>query len=128
VNQRFNRNINQALLVLVCLLFGIRAFIPVGFMPDAFGDGWPVRACHDGLPHGLLDAHGENHEASDEEHEGLLEHCSFGVLSAVYSIENEYQFKTNFSKQILVPANDASSIPAARVIAFRSRAPPQLKH
>ena len=128
MNLRCNSSIKQASLLLVCLSLGIRALIPVGYMPAAIGDGWPVRACHNGLPHGLLDAHDGHHEASDEEHKTLWDHCHFGVLSAVYSIENEYQLRIGDFEQVLVPATDESRIPAARDIIFRSRDPPLLKH
>ncbi len=128
MNLRCNSSIKQASLLLVCLSLAIRALIPVGYMPAAIGDGWPVRACHNGLPHGLLDAHDGHHEASDEEHEALWDHCHFGVLSAVYNIENEYQFHIGDFEQDLVPAVEESRIPATRVIIFRSRAPPLSRH
>ena len=128
MNLRYDSSIKRTSLLLVCLSLGIRALIPVGYMPAAIGDGWPVRACHNGLPHGLLDANGGHYEASDEEHEALWDHCQFGVLSAVYSIEDEYQLHIRHFQQILEPAVDASLIPAARAIIFRSRAPPLSKH
>ncbi len=128
MNLRCNISLKQASLLLVCLSLAIRALIPVGYMPAAIGDGWPVRACHNGLPHGLLDAHDAHDEAGDEEHEALWGHCLFGVLSAVYSIENEYQFRIGDFEQVLVPAVDESRIPAARAIIFRSRAPPLSRH
>jgi hypothetical protein len=127
MNLRRNSSIKQASLMLVYLSLGIRALIPVGYMPAAIGDGWPVRACHNGLPQGLLDAPEGHHEASDEEHEALWEHCLFGVLSAVYSIENEYQFHIRDFQQDLVPTIDASRILAARASVFRSRGPPPSK-
>ena len=125
---RRNSYIKQASLLLVCLSLGIKALIPVSYMPAAVGDGWPVKACHNGLPHDRFEAHGEYHKAIGEDHKALWEHCYFGVLSADFNVEDEYQFEVGDFEKSLLPAIDASRMPAARPIVFRSRAPPLSKH
>lgn len=124
MNLRLYTIIKQASLLLFCLSVGIRVLIPVGYMPAAISDGWPIRLCHGSLAHALLAGHDGYHEINREEGETLSDNCSFDALSNLYGIGNEYRFHIADFEQDLTPAVHAAHLTATRAIAFRSRAPP----
>jgi len=120
-----DKNYSRKLLLLVLALsFGIKALVPVGYMPTSLGDGWPVTICFSGLPQGLHAVLGGSHFHSEDDDDAHWRHCPLEALSAAYAITSEYQPPVFDSRQGFSAAVQFKPSIAAPVFGFRARAPP----
>jgi hypothetical protein len=123
--QHIRRTSRTALLV-TCVSLAFKFLIPVGYMPAAIGDGWPVRMCYSGLP-ASLNAHDDHHEHSKTD-EQRWEQCSFGVLYSAVAITSEYALPALNLSEARTPAAYLWYLLDTNVFAFHSRAPPTRIH
>ena len=118
----------QALVLVFYLAFAVKLLIPVGYMPTAIGDGWPLRLCDAGLSGAVFSETGRQHE-HDHDHDGeqdelQWEHCPLGALAAANGIPIEHHIELSFRGQDFSPGQHVIQSIATRVVGFRSRAPP----
>lgn len=113
----------RLLLLVTYLALACKFLIPVGYMPAAIDDGWPVRLCLSGLPANLF-SHGETHHQHDQSDDSKWQTCSFGVMSSAVAVTSEPA--TDSPLPVAVPVQKICTAVAANatVVAFRSRAPP----
>jgi len=128
MNPRLLRLAKRALLHVFYVAFAIKLLVPVGYMPTALGDGWPIKLCYSGLPANVLGDHGthHDHDLDGEEDESAWEHCPLGALAAASGVPAEYLFHLLRARQGSSPAPYAGYSIANRVVGFRSRAPPRI--
>ena len=123
MNLRHTGRAGRLLLLVTYLSLACKFLIPVGYMPAAIGDGWPVRLCLSGLPAELF-SNGDSHHKHDRADDSKWQNCSFGVISSSVAVTSDPA--TNSPLPVAIPLQSACTAMAvnATVVAFRSRAPP----
>jgi len=119
----------RALLRQIALfVFGIslllRMLIPAGYMPAAFGNGWPITLCEHGMPSGMFAVQHHHHGDAAEPDAVPLDSCAFGASAAVYAPASEFHIALALAARITATPAAVSRTATATAVPFRSRAPP----
>lgn len=120
---RYKGRTRRVLLLLTCASLACRFLIPVGYMPAAIGEGWPVRMCFSGLPANLFPHTGDHHEHNKTD-DVRWENCPLGALFSAVAISTDYQLQVAYLRAAPMPVTYAWHSIDTTVVAFRSRAPP----
>lgn len=123
MNLRHTGRAGRLLLLVTYLSLACKFLIPVGYMPAAIGDGWPVRLCLAGLPADLF-SHGEGHHQHDRSDDNKWQTCSFGVMSSAAAVTSEPALNVPLPIATPLQVVCPGIVENATVVAFRSRAPP----
>jgi hypothetical protein len=127
MNFRCRNRARKALLYAFYIAFAAKTLIPVGYMPAALADGWPIRLC-EAFPAGVLvsdhGAHHDHGEDDDDEGDQHWRHCPLGALASAAGIPSEYRIRLSSPGQDYLPPPLVSRPVAVRALGFRSRAPP----
>ena len=123
MSHRHTGRAGRLLLLVTYLSLACKFLIPVGYMPAAIGDGWPVRLCLSGLPENIF-SQGSHHHGHEQSDDSKWQTCSFGVMSSAVAVTSDTA--TNALLPIAAPVQtEPTSVMAnATPVAFRSRAPP----
>lgn len=120
---RFKKQTSRVVLLLTFVSLTCKFLIPVGYMPAALGDGWPVRMCFSGLPEGLFSDDGNHHQHSEKDDE-RWENCSLGALISAAAVTSEHVLQVpNLSEDPSPFAYVRNSIDTILLV-YHSRAPP----
>jgi hypothetical protein len=114
----------QRLIYAFCLAFAIKALVPLGYMPAAIGEGWPIKLCH-AWP---MPTSGHHHEhaghAGGKSDDDAWEHCPLGALAAAPVAPSEHRLNLPPPPRSFGATTGAAVAIAALAIGFRARAPP----
>jgi len=120
---RHNKRISRAVVLLTFVSLACKFLIPVGYMPAAISDGWPVRMCHSGLPEGLYSQDDDQHHHSETDDE-RWENCSLGIALSAIGITSEFAFHLPYFDDDKIYFAFTQTTIDTTVVAFQSRAPP----
>ena len=120
---RHNRRTSRAVLIFTFVSLACKFLIPVGFMPAAISEGWPVRMCHTGLPEGLFSHDGHRHEHNSND-DLRLENCTLGASISAAAITIEHARQVPQFHEAPTTVDTARLSIDTIVLVFRSRAPP----
>jgi Protein of unknown function (DUF2946) len=116
----------QPLLYALCVAFAIKALIPLGYMPAAFGEGWPIKLCHAWPMPGHAQHHEHAHHDGGKQSDDEWEHCPLGALAAAPVLQSEHRLDLPPPPRSFGATTAAAVTIVATAIGFRARAPPSL--
>jgi hypothetical protein len=120
---KYQKQASRAVLLVTYMSLACKFLIPVGYMPAAVSDGWPVRMCHSGLPEGLFSHDGAHHEHSKKD-DLRWENCSLGALVSAAAVTSEHALQVPYLGEAPTPSAHVRKSIDSTVFVFHSRAPP----